>query len=53
MDLGVDDVAALPIGVGLNNLQSASATDLILRALAGKVDNAEGPILAFERPNYF
>jgi hypothetical protein len=53
MGLGVDDVAAQPIGIGLNNLQRASATDLLLRALAGKVRNAEGPILLFEGPNYF
>ena len=53
MDLGVDDVAAQPIGIGLNNLQSTSTTDLILTALAGKFGNAEGPILLFEGPNYF
>jgi hypothetical protein len=50
MHLGVDDVAAQPIGFGLNNLQSASATGLILRALAGKGGNAEGPIVLFEGP---
>ena len=50
MDLGVDDVAAQPIGVGLNNLQSAGITDMLLRALAGKIGIAEWPILTLRAP---
>ena len=59
MDLGVNDVATQPIGVGLSSLQSATTTDLILRALAGKVGNAVSmftiamPFVSFLPPHFF
>lgn len=47
MGLGVDDVSTAPPRVGLNDLQGASASDLIMGALAGELRKIERQVLFF------
>jgi hypothetical protein len=41
VDLGISDVTPLPITVSLDDLQGASAADLVVGTFAGKLDDVE------------